>query len=153
MIIGSRSTVGGCKMVMFLSRIFGSIFIGICLSSFVTILTMLFLSIRNLPNILATLQRFIRSLFRGSFWLYRAILNPVRAWLFHHTSFDVFQPVTRTIFAICLSLIIGAGLFALFSWHIPNWYLVVLGVHGFFVGFAWENILRSDDFQMGVNLE
>jgi len=140
-------------MLALLSRVFGSIIIGVCLSSFVIVLMTLFLGVRNLPNILAALQRFIRAIFRSSYQLYSLILNPVRIWVFQGTGFDIFHPLVRTICTICLSLMIGTGLFALFSWPISHWLLIALGAHGLFVGLAWNNILRSDDFQMGANLE
>lgn len=136
-----------------LSRVFGSVIIGICLSGFVIVLMTLFLGVRNLPSILATLQRLIRSIFRGSYRLYNAILSPVRVWVFQATGYDIFHPVARMVSSLFLSLAIGAGLLAIFSLNISNWVLIVLGVHGLFVGLAWDNILRSDDFQMGVNLE
>jgi hypothetical protein len=140
-------------MIALLSRLFGSVIIGVCLSGFVIVLMTLFLGVRNLPNILAVLQRLIRIIFRGSYQFYRFVLSPVRVWFFQAAGIDIFQPIIRMICTLCLSLMIGAGLFTLFSWQISNWYMVVLGVHGFFVGLAWENILRSDEFQMGVNLE
>ncbi len=153
MIIGSRSTAGGSRMIALLSRVFGSIIIGVCLSGFVILLMTLFLGLRNLPNILSALQRLVRAIFRGSYQLYSFILNPVRIWVFQGIGFDIFQPIARMLCTTCLSLLIGAGIFVLFSWQISNWFLIALGAHGLFVGLAWENILRSDDFQMGVNLE
>jgi len=140
-------------MLALLSRVFGSIVIGVCLSGFVIILMTLFLGVRNLPSILATLQRFVRVIFRGSYRLYSAILSPVRVWAFQGTGYDIFHPVVRMLCTGILSLAIGAGLLAIFSLNISTWILILLAIHGLFVGLAWDNILRSDDFQMGVNLE
>jgi hypothetical protein len=140
-------------MMALISRLFSSILIGVCLSGFAFMMTTLFLGIRNLPHILTIFQRLIRSIFRGSYQLYSFILSSVRVWFFQRMGFDIFQPVARIICTVALSLGIGAGLCALFSWQISSWFLIMLAAHGFFVGFAWENILRSEDFQMGVNLE
>lgn len=140
-------------MLALLSRVFGSIIIGLCLSTFVILLMTLFLSIRNLPRILENLQRILRSLLRGSFRLYNAILGPLRVWGFQQIGFDIFHPIARVVCTVILSLMIGAGLLALFSLPILSWELIALAVHGLFVGLAWDGILRSDDFQMGVNLE
>jgi hypothetical protein len=52
-----------------------------------------------------------------------------------------------------LSLGIGTVLLLLFSLGVPTWILIVLALHGLFIGLAWETILRSEDFQTGVNLE
>jgi len=140
-------------MFALLSRIIGSILIGVCLSGFVIVLMTLFLGIRNLPGILGTLRRFVRAIFRSSYRLYNATLSPVRAWFFREFGFDIFHPVIRIACSIILSLAIGTILLLLFSQGIPVWILILLALHGLFVGLAWENILRSDDFQMGVNLE
>jgi len=140
-------------MLALLSRVFGSVIIGVCLSGFVIILMTLFLGVRNLPGILAALRRFIQAIFRGSFRLYNAILSPVRVWVFQGTGYDIFHPLVRMVCTTVLSIGIGAGLLAIFTLNISTWVLIVLAIHGFFVGLAWENILRSEDFQMGVNLE
>ena len=134
-------------------RIFGTILIGICLSGFVVVLMTLFLSLRNLPAILVTLRQFLRGAFRGSYRLYNAFLSPIRSWVYPRTGIDIFHPIFRVTCSILLSLGIGVGLLALLSLPVPTWVLIVLTIHGLFVGLAWENILRSDDFQMGVNLE
>jgi hypothetical protein len=134
-------------------RILGTIFIGVCLSGFVIVLMTIFLSLRNLPEILASLRRFLRGALRGSYRLYSAFLSPIRSWIYQHTGYDIFHPVARTICTVVLSVGIGVGLLVLFSLGVPTWVLIVLALHGLFVGLAWESILRSDDFQMGVNLE
>jgi hypothetical protein len=77
----------------------------------------------------------------------------VRVWVFQVTAFDIFHPITRVTCTVLLSLAIGSGVCAIFSMSISNGLLIALGLHGLFVGLAWDNILRSDDFQMGVNLE
>ena len=92
-----------------LSRVFGSVIIGVCLSGFVIILMTLFLGVRNLPSILAALRRFIQTLFRGSFRLYNIILSPVQVWVFQGTGYDIFHPVVRMVCTGILSLAIGAG--------------------------------------------
>jgi len=134
-------------------RILGTILIGVCLSGFVLVLMTLFLSLRNLPQILATLRRLIRGAFRGSYRLYSAFLSPIRSWVYQQTGIDIFHPIARITCTVVLSLSIGTGLLLLFSIHISPWMLIVLILHGLFVGLAWEGILRSNDFQMGVNLE
>lgn len=136
-----------------LARIFGSIIIGVCLSGFVIVLMTIFLSLRNLPQILGSLRQLVRGAFRGSYRLYNAFLSPIRSWVYQHTGIDIFHPIARITCTVVLSLLIGTGLLALFSIHIQTWMLIVLILHGLFVGLAWEGILRSDDFQMGVNLE
>ena len=136
-----------------LTRIFGSILIGLCLSSFGILLMTLFLGLRNLPQILGALRRFVRWAFRGSYRLYSAFLSPIRSWVYHHTGYDIYHPLLRVACSICISLVIGFVLLVLFSIQISPWLLIVLALHGLFAGLAWESILRSDDFQMGVNLE
>lgn len=140
-------------MIALLSRIFGSIIIGVCLSGFVIVLMTLFLGTRNLPAIVRTLQRVLRSMLRGSYRLYNTALSPVRVWFFRGTGLDIFHPVPRVVSSVILSLGIGIGLLAVFSMELSTWILIALALHGFFIGLAWENILLSDDFQMGVNLE
>ena len=132
-------------MFTLLSRIFGVL----CLSSIVIVLTTLFLGARNLPAILASVRQLVRDAFRGSYRLYNAILSLLQSWI----GYDLFQPVIRTICTVILSLMIGTGLLGIFSLNIPVWVLIILILHGLFVGLAWENILRSEGFQTGVNLE
>ena len=136
-----------------LSRVFGSILIGTCLSSFAVLLMSLFLTIRNLPNILTSLQRLVRTIFRYSFRLYNAILSRLRRWVFQHAGFDLFHPITRVICTGILSITIGTSMLAIFSQPILEWELIFLAAHGAFVGLAWDGILRSEDFQLGANLE
>ena len=140
-------------MIALLSRVFGSVIIGTCLSGFVIVLMTIFLGIRNLPAIVRTLQRMLRSILRGSYRLYSAVLSPVRIWIFRGTGLDIFHPVPRIVSSVILSLGIGFGVLTVFSMEFSNWILIALALHGLFVGLAWENILLSDDFQMGVNLE
>lgn len=146
-------TAGGCEMFALVSRVFGSVMIGICLSTFGMVLVTLLLTVKNLPRILSGLQRLLRALLRGSFRLYSAILNPVRVWVFQQSGFDILTPVPRTLATVTLSLVMGVGLLAVFSMPVKGWMAVVLFLHGLFVGLAWEGILRADDFQLGVNLE
>jgi hypothetical protein len=136
-----------------LSRIFGSIIIGLFLTTFTILVLTLFLSIRNLPKILSNFRQVLRSLLRGSYRIYNSILSPLRTWVFPRTGIDIFYPVVRAICTIILSLMIGAGLLTIFSQPIFTWEWIVFIVHGLFIGLAWDGIMRSDDFQMGVNLE
>jgi hypothetical protein len=140
-------------MLALLSRVFGSVIIGVCLSAFGMLLALLFLFIRNLPKILQTLQRGLRGLLRASFRLYNAIMSPLRIWVYQKTGVDIHAPLIRTFITILLSLAIGVGVLIIFSLSIRPWILILLGVHGLFVGLAWESILYSDKFQLGVNLE
>lgn len=140
-------------MFALLSRVFGSILIGLCLSTFTLLLMTLFISIRNLPTIIENIQRLLRSFLRGSFRMYNAFFSPIRLRLFQDTGFDLYHPVPRVICSIAFSLLIGAGLLIIFSQPILNWELIILAIHGLVVGLAWEGVLRSEDFQMGVNLE
>jgi hypothetical protein len=119
----------------------------------VIVLMSLFLSLRNLPAILATIRQLVRGVFRASYRLYSAFLAPIRVWVYQHTGYDIFHPVLRTACTVILSLGIGTVLLLLFSLGVPTWILIVLALHGLFVGLAWETILRSEDFQTGVNLE
>ncbi len=140
-------------MLALLSRVFGSVIIGVCLSAFGMLLALLFLFIRNLPKILQTLQRGLRGLLSASFRLYNAIMSPLRIWVYQKTGVDIHAPLIRTFITILLSLAIGVGVLIIFSLSIRPWILILLGVHGLFVGLAWESILYSDKFQLGVNLE
>ena len=136
-------------MFMLLSRIFGAL----CLFGVVIVLTLLFLSLRNLPAILANGRQLMRWVLRGSYRLYSAFLAPLRTWLYEQTDFDIFQPIVRTVCTVILSLGFGILLLVLFSQGVPTWILILLALHGLFVGLAWETILRSEEFQTGVNLE
>jgi hypothetical protein len=95
----------------------------------------------------------LRSLFRGSYRIYNSILSPLRVWIFPRTGIDIFLPLVRALCTIILSLMIGAGFLSVFSQPILTWELIVMALHGLFIGLAWDGIMRSDDFQMGVNLE
>lgn len=114
---------------------------------------MLFLIIRNLPKILQALQRGLRGLLRVSFRLYNTIMSPLRVWLYQKSGVDIYAPLPRTLATIVLSLGIGTGIMAIFSLSIRPWILILLGLHGLFIGLVWENILRPEEFQMGVSLE
>jgi hypothetical protein len=136
-----------------LSRIFGSIIIGLFLTSFTILLMTLFLSFRNLPKILTNFRQILRSLLRGSYRIYNSILSPLRIWVFPRTGIDIFSPLVRALCTTTLSLLIGLGSLTIFSQPILTWEVIILALHGLFIGLAWDGIMRSDDFQMGVNLE
>lgn len=136
-------------MFPLLTRFFGML----CLFGVVVVLTVLFLGLRNLPAILTNVRRLIRWVLRGSYRLYSAFLAPIRTRVYEQTGFDIFQPVIRTTCTVILSLGIGIILLLLFFQGVPTWILILLALHGIFVGLAWETILRSEDFQTGVNLE
>ena len=140
-------------MFALLSRIFGSLIIGVCLSSFTILLLTLIMTARNLTQILSGLQKIIRSILRGSFRLYNAILRPVRVWAYQSFGLDILDPVIRTLITTGFSLVIGVGILLLLSWQIRVWEVIIFLLHGIFVGLAWESILYPNEFQLGVNLE
>ncbi len=140
-------------MIAFLTRIFGSVIIGVCVSGFTTLAMALLLTIRNLSGILRGLQHLLRSFLRASFRLYARILNPIRGTVYEFTGVDVVAPLPRTVVTTVLSILLGLVIMLLFSWQIRWRVVAMFAIYGAFVGLAWESILHSDDFQLGVNLE
>ena len=140
-------------MFIFFSRILGNILVGICLSSFGIILMSLLLQLRNLPRMMSGLQNSVRRLLRFSFEIYSALLKKIRIWVLYYTGIDLLMPIPRTMTTIALSLLIGWGGMSLIGLALADWMIVLLSLHGLFVGLAWEQITTPDDFQLGGRAE
>lgn len=140
-------------MFAFFSRILGTIVIGVCLSSFGMILMSLLLSLRNLPRLLASLQNGLRRFLRLSFEVYALLIKRVRIWVLYYTGLDLLTPFPRCATTIALSLLIGWGISFVLGFALAGWMLVLLVLHGLFVGLAWEQITTPDDFQLGARVE
>ena len=48
---------------------------------------------------------------------------------------------------------VGLGILVLFGLTPVGWMVIVLLLHGLFVGLAWEHIITPDDFQLGSRIE
>jgi hypothetical protein len=140
-------------MFIFFSRILGNILVGVCLSSFGIILMSLLLQLRNLPRMMSGLQNSVRRLLRFSFEIYSALLKKIRIWVLYYTGIDLLMPIPRTMTTIALSLLIGWGGMSLIGLALADWMIVLLSLHGLFVGLAWEQITTPDDFQLGGRAE
>jgi len=128
--------------------ILGNLCSGICLSAVSMFLFSLFLrgstgSRRNL------LQRILST----SFYFYASILNRLRPHVGQITGLDLLAPIPRTIFSAILSLGFVWVVFELLGWTMPTWLLILLLLHGAFVGWSWQRIILPDSFHMGTRLE
>ena len=140
-------------MFTFFSRVFGNILVGVCLSMFGLIALNLLLMLRGAPRALSGLWKLLRQLLRFSFMLYAAIYSHIQPWLYHQSGINLSQPVPRTLAAVTLSMGIPCVTLLLFGYSVKGWMVVVLLLHGLFVGLAWDHILTPDDFQLGSRFE
>lgn len=136
-----------------ISRIFSALALGCCSSILPALFMLFFLVVKNLPNIISGFVKLIRLILRESYRLYRFVLSPLQNRIIQITGFDIFAEVPRSIISTILSEVIGICILKLISQPVLAWELIVLGLHGLLVGFLWDGILRSHDFQLGVGLE
>lgn len=94
-----------------------------------------------------------RRLLRFSYHLYAAILNWINPYFKACFEVDLLEGFPRILATIALSLGSGYGLLSLLHLRCRLWMVVVLLMHGWFVGKQWEGIEAPRDFQMGVRLD
>ena len=140
-------------MFTFFSRVFGTIITGVCLSMFGMIVLNLLMMLRGVPRALTGMQGLLRRFLRLSFLAYAVVFSWVRPWFLYQMGIDLIQPAPRTIAAVVLSLGVGLGILVLFGLTPVGWMVIVLLLHGLFVGLAWEHIITPDDFQLGSRIE
>ena len=140
-------------MFGFFSKILGNIVTGVCLSVIGMIALNLVMMLRGAPRAVSGLWGLVRQVLRISFMLYAALFSRIGNWLYHQTGIDLSQPVPRTIAAGVLSVGVPSTALLLFGYSVKDWMLIVLLLHGLFVGLAWEHILTPDDFQLGSRIE
>ena len=98
-------------------------------------------------------ESFHRRLLRFSYHLYAAILNWINPYFKACFEVDLLQGFPRILATIALSLGSGYGLLSLLHLRCRLWMVMVLLMHGWFVGKQWEGIEAPKDFQMGVRLD
>lgn len=128
--------------------ILGNLCSGICLSAVSLLLFSLFFR-----HSTGSRSNFLQRLLSASFYLYASIFNRLRPYVGQIAGLDLLTPVPRTISAIILSLGLGWIVFALLGWTMPTWLLILLLLHGAFVGWSWQRIILPDNFHMGTRLE
>ena len=140
-------------MLTLISRIVGSLVIGVCLSSYTMIFLTLIFSIRNLPRAFSGIQRLLRRFLRFSFQIYAFLLRRLRPLFYDLAGIDITTTIPRTIFTTLLSLVIGVGILLLLNFPIPIWLIAMFTIHGLFVGLAWKEIVTPGEFQFGAQVE
>lgn len=128
--------------------ILGNLCSGICLSVVSLMLFRLFLRSST-----GNRSSFFRRMLQASFFFYASVLNRLRPYVAKILPLDLLAPVPRTLSAIGLSVGLGWGVLALVGLSMPTWLLILLLLHGAFVGWSWERIALPDDFHLGTRLE
>lgn len=90
---------------------------------------------------------------RFTYNLYAGVLTWARPYVAQLTNLDLLAPIPRTVSTVGLSVGVGWGILSLVGISAPTWFLILLVIHGAFVGWVWDGIVRSDDFQLGTRLE
>jgi hypothetical protein len=128
--------------------IFGNLCSGICLSVVSLMLFRLFLRTSA-----GSRSSWFRRMVRGSYYFYASILGWLRPYVAQILPLDLLSPVPRTLAAIGLSIGFGWGVLTLLGLHMPTWLIILLLLHGLFVGWSWEHTTLPDDFHLGMRLE
>ena len=140
-------------MFTFFSTIFSKVLVGVCLSAFSITFIILLLMVRNLPGSLRNGRGLLRRFIRVSYELYASLIGWARVWALQLIGIDLLRPFPRTLSTIFLSYGIGRGTLFLLGVSPKTWHVVVILLHGLFVGLAWEKIANPEDFQLGGKQE
>jgi len=135
-------------MLAMIFSILGNLCSSICLSVVSLLLFRLFL--RSSTGSRSSL---FRRMMRASFYFYSSVLNWLRPYVAQISGLDLLAQLPRILSTIGLSLLIGWGGSALVGLSLPTWLLVLLLLHGAYVGWSWEHIILPDDFHLGSRLE
>lgn len=135
-------------MLATLVGILGNLCSGICLSGVSLLLFSMFLRSST-----GSRQNPLQRLLSASFYFYASILNRLRPYVGQITSLDLLAPAPRTISTTILSLGLGWIVFVLLGWTMPTWLMILLFLHGAFIGWSWERIVFPDNFHLGTRLE
>ena len=140
-------------MFTFFSTIFSKVLVGVCLSAFSITFIILLLMVRNLPGSLRNGRGLLRRFIRMSYELYASLIGWVRVQAIQSIGVDLLRPFPRTLATTSLSFVIGRGTLFLLGISPKTWHIIVIILHGLFVGLAWEKIANPDDFQLGGKRE
>ena len=140
-------------MFTFFSTIFSKVLVGVCLSAFSITFIILLLMVRNLPGSLRNGRGLLRRFIRVSYELYASLIGWVRVQAIQLIGVDLLRPFPRTLATTSLSFCIGRGTLFLLGVSPKTWHVIVILLHGLFVGLAWEKIANPDDFQLGGDRE
>ena len=140
-------------MFAFFSSIFSKVLVGICLSAFSLVFISLLLTMRNLPGSLRNGRGLLRRFMRFSYELYASLIGWARVQVIQLTGVDLLRPFPRTLATTFLSFWIGRGTLFLLGISPRTWHVVLIILHGLFIGLAWEKIANPDDFQLGGKRE
>ena len=133
--------------------IFSQVFLGSCVLSISIIFLGITMLVRSSPALYDLSTRILRSLLDSSFHLYRYLLvflNPYLQTIIH---LNLLENPTRAIATILLSLLIGSLLCLLLHWQISLLILIILVLHGAFIGLAWKDFFEPVGLHMGERLQ
>ena len=128
-----------------ITRLFGSLALGMSISICGGALIGLVGLLSNLPRILAGLGAITRSVLKASYQLYAWVIGSFQRWL----PLDLLAPRPRTAASVFLSLGLGWGFPTIIGWQVAWWWLLICGLHGLIVGIAWEKMAIPSTFQLG----
>lgn len=121
---------------------------GVCLSA-ASLMLMRWL----LPSTTGSRSSWLQRFLRGSYALYAGVLGWLRPYAFQVVGLDLLATIPRILFSLGVSMGFVITAFALIGLRVPAWLLIVALVHGLYVGLAWGEIVRPDEFQFGMRLE
>lgn len=121
---------------------------GVCLSA-ASLMLMRWL----LPSTTGSRSSWLQRFLRGSYTVYAAVLGWLRPHAFQLIGLDLLTPVPRILFSLAASTGLVFAAFALVGLRVPAWLLIVALVHGFYVGWAWAEIIRPENFHFGMRME
>ncbi len=129
----------------------------ILMAGFLFSLNMIFLivaaALRLLPSLLNVARRAIRIFMVLSFRLYSLILTNLAPLIGSYFGVNILTGYLRILSTIILSLTLGLLLSVLIGLPISGWSIGILATHGLFVGLAWDEVTKSEGFQLGVHIE
>ena len=132
-----------------ITRIFSSV----CISAISMIVLNLFFAFIRLPAKMMTNQGGLRRLLRISYDIYAAILYKLHPLVMQYLSLDILQKMPRTFLTSLISYGIVQLVFFVISLPMPRWLVILLFLHGAFIGLTWEKIITPEDFQLGKRID
>ena len=130
----------------------GRILFGLCSVSTFVVMLMVMVFVRNLPKLMRLFLSILRRLLYLSYLLYMAILT----WLNNHSQYQtgvcLLESPTREITCVSFSLL-TYGLFCIFrSKPFSFWISGCWLLHGFLVGYLWQDFFEPEGLSMGDKL-
>jgi len=128
-----------------------------CLGIGVFMISVLFFGatmlIRSFPALYDLFTRVMRTLLIWSYRAYHFLLVTLDSYLQSIRPYSLLVNPVRTIATACISLLLGCFLCLLLQWQVTLFVVVICGVHGIFIGLAWQDFFEPTGLHMGERLQ